>query len=146
MAKIVQVSRAFGIPQKKTFVFHQCQWRIFQGHRYPLPPIGVGSIYLSIYSILFYCISSYTLYFIYCIFTCCQVMHAVLLILLWGSVFPCQFFAITLVLVWCVFLQLCVSSVDHVLFLKLCGWGGELQSCFEVLVLLFSPFFRVCFA
>ena len=34
-------------------------------------------------------------------------------------VFPFQFFAITLVLVWCVFLRLCesnVSSVDHVLF------------------------------
>jgi len=75
-------------------------------------------------------------------------MHAVLLLLLWGFVFPFQFFAITLVLVWCVFLRLCesnVSSVDHVLFLELCGWGGELQSCFEVLVLLFSPFFRVCF-
>jgi len=63
-------------------------------------------------------------------------------------VFPFQFFAITLVLVWCVFLRLCesnVSSVDHVLFLELCGWGGELQSCFEVLVLLFSLLFRVYF-
>jgi hypothetical protein len=42
-----------------------------------------------------------------------------------------NFFAITLVLVWCVFLRLCesnVSSVDHVLFLELCGWGGELST------------------
>jgi hypothetical protein len=40
-------------------------------------------------------------------------MHAVLL-LLWGFVFPFQFFAIILVLVWCVFLQFCVSSVSSV--------------------------------
>jgi hypothetical protein len=46
-------------------------------------------------------------------------MHAVLLLLLWGFIFPFQFFAITLVLEWYVFLQLCVSSVssvEHLLF------------------------------
>ncbi len=41
-----------------------------------------------------------------------------------------------MLVVWCVFLQLWISvnSVNFFL-LKLCGWGGESQSCFEVLVL-----------
>ncbi len=91
-----QVSRAFGIPQKN--------WSRFD-------------LFIDVYSILFYCISSYTLYFIYCIFTCCWVLHAVLLLLLWGFVFTfnfCHYFSVSVVC----FLQLCVSGVssaDHVL-------------------------------
>ncbi len=60
----------------------------FQGHRYPLPPNGVGSIYMYIYvySIVFNCISNYRLYFIYCIITYCKIGHAVLLLLLYSFV------------------------------------------------------------
>ncbi len=45
-----------------------------------------------------------------------------------------RFFAISLVLVWCVFLQLCVSSVDHLLF-KIVRLGRRASVMFEVLVL-----------
>jgi hypothetical protein len=48
----------------------------------PTPNWSRFDLVIDVYSILFYCISSYTLYFIYCIFTCCKVMHAVLLLLL----------------------------------------------------------------
>ncbi len=114
----------------------------------PTPNWSRFDLFLNVYSILFYCISSYTLYFIYCIFTCCKVMHAVLLLLLWGFVFPFQFFAITLVLVWCVFFAVVCEQCEQ------CG-SFAFQSCaageasFSYVLrcwfCLFSPLFRVYF-
>ena len=65
----------FWYPAKKTFVFHQCQWRFFRDIITPYPQLEqVRSIYRCLqyfYSIFYfiYCISSYTLYFVY-FFTC----------------------------------------------------------------------------
>ncbi len=41
----LQVLRAFGIPQEKISISLVLVVN-FSGHRYPLPPIGVGLIYL----------------------------------------------------------------------------------------------------
>ena len=63
-------------------------------------------------------------------------------------VFPFQFFchysSVSVVCFFAVVRGQC-EQCGSCAFLELCGWGGELQSCFEVLVLLFSPLFRVCF-
>jgi hypothetical protein len=54
----------------------------------PTPNWSRFDLFIDGYSILFYYIFSYTLYFIYCIVTYCKVIHAVLLLLLW--VFVCK--------------------------------------------------------
>ena len=138
----------FWYPAKKHLYFISVSGAFLGTSLPPTPYWSRFDLFIDVYSILFYCISTYTLYFIYCIFTCCKVMHAVLLLLLRGFVFPfkffCHYFSVSVVCFFCS----CVWAVWAVwimCFSKLCGWGGELQSCFEVLVLLFSLLFHVHF-
>ncbi len=97
-----QVSRAFGIPQKNicislVFVAH------FLGHHYPLPPIGVGSIYLWMITVFYFIVFLAThcilfIVFLHVVGYCMQYSS-----FFYGVLFSLLFFAITLVLVWCVF-------------------------------------------
>jgi hypothetical protein len=63
--KVFQVSRAFGIPQKKKHLYFISVSGAFLGTSLPpTPNWSRFDLFIDVYSILFYCISSYTLYLI----------------------------------------------------------------------------------
>ena len=62
-----QVLRAFGIPQKKHLYFISVSGAFLETSLPPTPNWSRFDLFMDVYSILFYCISSYTLYFIFCI-------------------------------------------------------------------------------
>ena len=57
-----QVSRAFGIPQKKHLYFISVSGAFLGTSLPPTPNWSRFDLFIDVYSILFYCISSYTLY------------------------------------------------------------------------------------
>ena len=56
----------------------------------------------------------------------------------------CHYFSVTVVSFFAVVCEWC-EQCGSCAFLELCGWGGELQSCFEVLVFVVLSIFCVCF-
>ncbi len=112
-----QVSRAFGIPQKKNICISLVLVAHFQGHRYPLPPIGVGSIYLQLFTVFYFIVFLATHCILFIVF-----LHGVRYCMQYSSFFYGVLFFL---LIFCHYFSVSVVSF----FAVVCEWCEQCGSC-----------------